>query len=179
MMRLRRQLPLLAMMAALGLAAAAQEANSPFGAFKHDSTQPIEITSARLSVNQTQRVATFSGDVVAGQGTLRLTAAEMQIFYDAAASEDTDAQTGAIRLLKASGRVFLTNGSEAAEGDSAEYDVVRGIITMTGNVLLTQGENAISGSQLWIDLNAGVGEITGGVKTIFQPATRERPVTGP
>lgn len=169
----------LAWLAALALAlapgtGAGQGTNSPFGAFKHDSTQPIEITSDRLSVNQTLKVATFSGEVVAGQGTLRLTAAEMQIFYDAEESAAADSQTGAIRLMRATGRVLLTNGSEAAEGDWAEYDVAKGIITMGGNVLLTQGENAISGAGLWIDLNAGVGEMTGRVTTIFRPAQRAR-----
>lgn len=147
----------------------AQDANAPFGSFKHDSTLPIEITSNSLAVNQTKKVATFSGEVVAGQGTLRLTADKMEIFYDA---EDTaeDSQTGAIRLMKATGKVFLSNASEAAEGEWAEYDVEKGVITMGDNVLLTQGENAISGTSLWIDLNAGLGEIKGRVKTIFQPA---------
>ncbi|HEU0221811.1 MAG TPA: LptA/OstA family protein [Paracoccaceae bacterium] len=167
----------IALLAAIG-PGRAQEVASPFGSFKHDSSQPIEITSDSLSVNQAQRIATFAGSVVAGQGTLRLTAAEMQIHYDADATADASAteqnQTGAIRLMKATGRVFLTNGSEAAEGDWAEYDVAKGIITMGGDVLLTQGDNAISGTSLWIDLNAGVGEIRGRVKTIFQPASPDR-----
>lgn len=158
----------LALMLAAGPAAAQ---DSPFGSFKHDSTQPIEITSDRLTVNQTRQLATFAGDVIAGQGTLRLTAAEVQVFYDADRSAP-DRETGRIRLMKATGRVFLSNGTEAAEGDWAEYDVARGIITMGGNVLLTQGENAIAGQELWIDLNAGVGEIKGRVRTVFQPAQR-------
>jgi lipopolysaccharide export system protein LptA len=159
---------------AWALASAGQEIASPFGAFKHDSTLPIEITSDRLAVNQALRVATFSGNVIAGQGTMRLTAAEMLIFYDAEESAARDSQTGAIRLMKATGRVFLSNGSEAAEGDWAEYDVVAGMIRMGGNVLLTQGDNAISGAELVIDLTAGTGEIKGRVTTIFQPARREK-----
>ncbi len=169
---------------AAGGAGTAQEAGSPFGSFKHDSTQPIEITSDSLSVNQAEQVATFSGAVVAGQGTLRLTATEMRIFYDGdpaatpggAATPDEgnpqtgNPQTGSIRLMRATGNVILTNGAEAAQGDWAEYDVSKGVITMGGAVILTQGANAISGTSLWIDLNAGVGEIKGRVRTIFQPA---------
>lgn len=157
-----------AVLCALGVAA--QE--SPFGSFKHDASQPIEVTADSLSVNQTQQVATFKGNVVVGQGTMRLTANEMQIFYDADNAAE-DSETGRIRLLKALGGVFLSNGTEAAEGDWAEYDVIDGIITMGGDVLLTQGENAIAGESLWIDLNAGIGEITGRVKTVFQPATQD------
>jgi lipopolysaccharide export system protein LptA len=170
MTALRRSCALALALLLLATAAAAQE--SPFGSFKHDSTQPIEITSDRLTVNQSQQVATFAGEVVAGQGTLRLAATEVQVFYDADETA-ADAETGRIRLMKATGRVLLTNGTEAAEGEWAEYDVAKGIITMGGSVLLTQGENAISGQELWIDLNAGVGEIKGRVKTVFQPATRD------
>ncbi|GIX15782.1 MAG: hypothetical protein KatS3mg118_3741 [Paracoccaceae bacterium] len=162
---------LLALALILSAAGAAAQ-QSPFGSFKHDATQPIEITSDRLTVNQTRKVATFAGNVIAGQGTLRLTAAEVQVFYDADPAA-ADSGTGRIRLMKATGRVFLSNGTEAAEGDWAEYDVARGIITMGGNVLLTQGENAVAGEELWIDLNAGVGEIKGRVRTVFQPARRD------
>ncbi|MEL6232928.1 MAG: lipopolysaccharide transport periplasmic protein LptA [Pseudomonadota bacterium] len=146
--------------------------DSPFGSFKHDASQPIEITADSLTVNQTQQIATFKGNVIVGQGTLRLTADEMQIFYDADASAE-DSETGRIRLLKALGAVFLSNGTEAAEGEWAEYDVAKGVIKMGGEVLLTQGENALAGDSLWIDLNAGLGEITGRVKTVFQPASQD------
>ncbi|WP_239031914.1 LptA/OstA family protein [Paroceanicella profunda] len=165
--------------AAAGPAPAAQPAettglggaNSPFGSFKHDSTLPIEITSESLSVNQATKVATFQGEVVAGQGTMRLTAQQMEIFYDGTPQSGTSSDTGSIRLMRATGDVFLSNGSEAAKGKSAEYDVAKGVITLGGGVVLTQGDNAISGESLWIDLNSGVGEIKGRVKTVFQPGS--------
>lgn len=166
-MKTLRYLPVLAL-AGWAMVAAVAAQDNPFGAFKHDASQPIEITADSLAVNQTQQVATFKGNVVVGQGTMRLTAAEMQIFYDARG--DADTETGRIRLMKASGGVFLSNGTEAAEGEWAEYDVVAGVITMGGEVLLSQGDNAISGQELWIDLNDGLGEIKGRVTTVFQPA---------
>ncbi|WP_118133174.1 LptA/OstA family protein [Oceanicella sp. SM1341] len=146
--------------------------DSPFGSFKHDSTLPIEITSESLSVNQGTRVATFKGEVVAGQGTMRLTAQQMEIFYDGTPQSGTGSETGSIRLMRAEGDVFLSNGAEAAKGSTAEYDVSKGVITLAGGVVLTQGDNAISGESLWIDLNSGVGEIKGRVKTVFQPGSQ-------
>lgn len=163
-------------------AAWAQSAQSnPFGSFKHDSTQPIEITADKLAVNNAARTATFTGEVVAGQGTLRLTADLVTVDYggDAAAGTSSgggapSAGTGRIDKLRAEGSVFLTSGAETAKGSWAEYDVAKGIVTMGGDVVLTQGENAISGQSLRIDLNAGVGEISGGrVKSVFTPPEKK------
>ena len=64
----------------LALAAAPAGAQEgPFGGFKHDSKAPIEITSDSLEVRQAEQVAVFSGEVVAGQGTLRLTADKVTV----------------------------------------------------------------------------------------------------
>jgi lipopolysaccharide export system protein LptA len=156
--------------------AAAQDADSPFGAFRHDASQPIEITADSLAVNQGAQTATFSGDVVAGQGTLRLTAEKIVVSYGGAGEGGDDAAPGAGRIdrLRAEGEVFLSNGSETARGQWADYDVSGGEVTMGGGVVLTQGENAISGERLRIDLGAGTGEISGGrVRSVFTPPAED------
>lgn len=135
------------------------QAQDPFGGFKHDSSTPIEITSDSLEVREAESIAIFSGAVEAGQGTLRLTAERMIVAFD---PDSQDSETGAIKNVKAEGNVFLSNGSETAEGQSAEYDVVSGKMVMRGDVVLTQGGNAIAGPQLNIDLNTGVARIEGG-----------------
>ncbi|MEO1000281.1 MAG: lipopolysaccharide transport periplasmic protein LptA [Pseudomonadota bacterium] len=161
---------------ALGLlagAALAQDNNSPFGSFQHDSTLPIEVTADALEVDQGTQSAVFSGNVVAGQDTLRLTAERVTIFYD---TEAQDSETGAIQRLVAEGDVFLSNGSEQSTGDRAEYDVASGQIVMEGNVILTQGENALACDRLDIDLNGGTGRCagqaggSGRVSATFQPS---------
>lgn len=168
----RRRIAAFAMAAmATAGAAAAQSGDNPFGSFKHDSTQPIEITADSLAVNNQAQTATFTGEVVAGQGTLRLTADKVTVNYGGGAGGgETAPGTGEIDSLRAEGSVFLSSGAETAKGEWAEYDVSGGIVTMGGDVVLTQGENAISGQNLRIDLNAGVGEISGGrVKSVFTP----------
>ena len=167
---LRRNLAALAAAICLTAAAAAQDAANPFGSFKHDADQPIEITADSLAVNNTRRVATFSGDVVAGQGTLRMTADRIVVSYAGEAGGDT----GKIDSLRAEGKVFLSNGAETARGEWADYDVAGGRVTMGGGVVLTQGDNAISGQTLSIDLNAGKGVISGGrVRSVFKPAAKD------
>lgn len=161
--------------AVLASPALAQEAaKGPFGGFKHDSKAPIEITAESLEVRQADNVAVFAGDVIAGQGTLRLTADKVEVSYDT--DQGSNSETGAIQKLVATGKVFLSNGSETAQGASAVYDVVGGLVTMTGDVVLTQGQNAISGQSLTINLNSGTGRIEaspkGRVTTIFKPSTK-------
>jgi len=171
-----RLIALAALIAAAGAAApAAAQQKGPFGGFKHDSTAAIEIVADALEVRQSESLAIFTGEVVAGQGTLRLSADRLTVTYAAekiGTASNTD--TGAIQHMRAEGNVFLSNGSETAQGVWAEYDVASGVIRMGGDVVLTQGDNAISGETLVIDLNTGIGRIEGGtggrVKSVFAPA---------
>ncbi len=160
--------------AVIGLLAAAPAATAqtqnPFGGFRHDNTQPIEITADALEVREAERRAVFTGDVVAGQGTLRLTADTLNVWY----LED-GGETGAIERVRAEGDVFLSSGAETARGAWADYDVTTGLVTMGGGVTLAQGENAVSGERLTVDLTEGVGRIEGGrVRSVFNPAATER-----
>jgi lipopolysaccharide export system protein LptA len=184
-----RGLQLIALAALIAATAAATPAvaqsKGPFGGFKHDSSAPIEIVADVLEVRQAENLAIFSGEVVAGQGTLRLTTDLLTVSYAAEESDtdtgtntgaDTGADTGTIQHMRADGNVFLSNGAETAQGAWAEYDVAKGMIRMGGDVVLTQGDNAISGESLVIDLNTGIGRIKGGaggrVKSVFAPAAK-------
>jgi lipopolysaccharide export system protein LptA len=155
-------------------AVAAQQGENPFGGFRHDNTQPIEITADALEVRDAESRAIFSGDVVAGQGDLRLTADTVSVWYDREGDDTAagdGANTGRIRRLRAEGDVFLSSAGESATGAWAEYAVTEAVVTMGGGVTLAQGENAISGERLRIDLETGVGRIEGGrVRTVFNPA---------
>jgi len=146
--------------------AAAQGTEVPFGGLSHDATLPVEITADSLELDQAAGTALFTGTVKVGQGTLRMAADRMEVFYADAAGSGT----GAIERMKADGNVTLTNGTEAAESARATYEVATGIIEMEGDVLLTQGANALSSERLRIDLNTGKGALEGRVRTIFVPS---------
>ena len=160
---------------ALAATGAAAQGAGPFGGFKHDSKAPIEIVSDSLEVRQAEGTAIFSGEVVAAQGTLRLTADQLKVSYE---TGQAAAETGEIQHMRAEGNVFLSNGAETARGDWAEYDVAGGTMRMGGGVVLTQGENAVSGQELVINLDAGTGRIEGDgggrVKSVFTPSERQQ-----
>ncbi|SEN13076.1 lipopolysaccharide export system protein LptA [Pseudorhodobacter antarcticus] len=152
-----------ALLAALALPvmASAQAANIAFGGLKQDTTLPVEVSSDQLTVNQANGTAVFSGNVLVGQGDMRLSAAQVKVEYTADGS--------GISKLFASGGVTLINATDAAESQDAVYTIDSGNVVMTGDVLLTQGASALSGQTLVIDLKAGTGVMEGRVQTVFQP----------
>lgn len=149
-------------LSAAGTTVSAQSAEVAFSGATHDSSLPVEITSDQLTVDQSNGQAVFSGDVLIGQGTLRLAAAQVEVIYTAEGNGD-------ISRLIATGGVTMVNDGEAVEADMAEYDIPAATVILTGNVLLTQGNNALSGQRMVIDLNTGTGRIDGRVKTILTP----------
>ena len=98
---------------------------------------------------------------------LRLTADRLDVYYTQQASDNPG--SGDIKDMQAHGNVFISNGTETAQGEKADYNVESGIITMTGSVVLTQGENVISGQRLVIHVDEGQGRMEGRVKSIFKP----------
>ena len=151
----------LTLLLALPVPAVAQGAKVAFGGLKQDTTQPVEITADALEVNQTDGHATFTGNVLVGQGEMRLSAARIEVEYEEGGK--------GIKTLHASGGVTIANATDAAEAAEAVYTIASGNVVMTGNVLLTQGANAISGERLVLDLQAGTGVMEGRVKTVFTP----------
>ncbi|WP_425040403.1 lipopolysaccharide transport periplasmic protein LptA [Primorskyibacter sp. S187A] len=137
----------------------AQEANVGFGTVQADPDAPVEVTAEQLNVSQENGDAIFTGNVVVGQGEMRLNAPKVRIIYDE--------QDGSVSRMEATGGVTLVSGAEAAEAERADYNVGSGIIVMTGSVLLTQGKNALTSDRMEVDLNDNTARMTGRVKTVL------------
>ncbi len=140
---------------------AAQSAQVAFGNTQQDARAPVEVTADNLSVNQNDGTAEFTGNVLIGQGEMRLAAPRVLVVY-------LQDQSG-IERLQATGGVTLVSGDDAAESREANYNVVTGMIEMEGDVLLVQGPNALSADRLFVDTRAGTARMSGSVKTVLQP----------
>ena len=161
---------LVAMFAVLSLpVAAAAQAQVPFSSLAVDRSAPVEIESETLDVDQEAGTALFSGEVLVVQDGLRLVADRLLVFYG------PDPATGRNRIqrMRATGNVLLVTPDDAAEADSAIYDLEAGELTMEGDVLLTQGPNALAGDRLDIDLETGLGRMEGRVRSVILPGTLE------
>jgi lipopolysaccharide export system protein LptA len=139
----------------------AQGTNLSFGTSDHDASQPVEVTSDRLNINQTDGTAVFTGNVVVVQGELTMTAARVVVEY-------TDTEPREIDRIVASEDVVLVNGAETAEGDDAVYTMQDRFVVMTGDVVVTQPDTAISGDLLTVNLDSGTGVMEGRVRTVLR-----------
>ena len=149
----------------VSVAAFAQGANVAFGTFKADPTLPVEVTAETLDVNQDDGSAEFIGNVLVGQGEMRLSANRVLVIYNQ--------EAGGIQRMEATGDVVLVNGPDAAESDRADYTIDSGVIVMTGNVLLTQGQNVLTSDRMTVNLITGTANMVGRVKTILNPSNDE------
>jgi lipopolysaccharide export system protein LptA len=139
----------------------AQGAQIAFGETEQDTSLPVEVTADTLAVNQNDGTAVFTGDVLIGQGEMRLSAPKVQVFYNEAGDK--------IERMKASGGVTLVSGDDAAEAAKADYNIETGIIIMQGDVLLVQGPSALTAERMNIDTKAGTARMEGRVKTVLKP----------
>jgi lipopolysaccharide export system protein LptA len=151
-----------ACIALLGLSTqvVAQGTQVAFGAIRQDTSAPVEVSADELNVDQNTGAAEFTGNVVIGQGDMRLSAPRVLVIY----RQDE----AGIERLEATGGVTLVSGPDAAESQRADYDIDEGVIVMTGDVLMAQGQSAISADRMTVRLNEGTARMQGRVKTILQ-----------
>lgn len=154
-----RILTIAAALLALSGPALAQGTQVAFGGMTQDTSAPVEVSADQLQVNQSDGTALYTGNVVIGQGEMRLAAPRVLVVY-------TEGQ-GRIDRMEASGGVTLVSGEEAAEADRADYSIDTGVIVMTGNVLLTQGANALTSERMVVNLDDGTAQMTGRVRTVI------------
>jgi lipopolysaccharide export system protein LptA len=161
MMRIAAGIAVVLMLAGPVLAQGTQVA---FGSLRQDTSLPVEVSADTLAVSQKDGTATFTGNVVIGQGEMRLSAGRVLVVY---AKEG-----GRISRLDATGGVTLVSGADAAEAQSADYDIDGGTIVMRGNVLLTQGQSALTAETMTVNLKDGTAQMSGRVKTVLQGASK-------
>ncbi len=152
---------ILAAGAAIAFASVAfAQTNINLGGLTVDNTAPVEVTADTLAIDQDTGSAVFSGNVIVGQGDLRITAGMIEVVYG---SDTTEID----RLIASEGVTFVT-ATEAAEAQDATYDLTTGELTLTGDVLLTQGASAISAERMVVNVTNGTATMDGRVRTVLQ-----------
>src|SRR6056297_394082 len=129
------------------------QTNVNLGGMTVDTSAAIEVTADSLSVDQDSNRAVFDGNVIIGQGDLRITAGRVEVVYGAATSDIA-------QLLVTGGMTFVT-AEEAAEAQTATYDIETGMLTLSGEVLLTQGQSAIAAERMLINVTDGTAQMDG------------------
>lgn len=156
------KLPLLlagALVAAVPAAApapAAPRGTCPQSALKgHNSDAAVDWSAERIEVQDQQGKAILTGNVVARQGEMTLTASRIIAAYTKKPSTHVD-------RLDASGGVVVKGPGETARGAFGIYDLNQKLITLVGAVTLTRCDSTVSGARLIYDLNSGRAVMDGG-----------------
>lgn len=135
---------------------AAKRGTCPQSALKgHNSDAPVDWDAQRIEVQDQQGKAILTGNVVAKQGDMTLTASRLVAAYSKRPSTHVD-------RLDASGGVVIRGPGETARGAFGIYDLNQKIITMVGAVTLTRCDATVSGGRLVYDLNSGRAVMDGG-----------------
>src|SRR5690554_2989246 len=143
--------------------ALAQDMQLRLGQSLNLAERQLEITSDSLEVDQSTGLSTFSGNVVASHGDMRLSAQSLRIEYGATG----EGSRQRIDRLVADGGVTMVTEAEAIEARMAVYSLSDQTLEMTGDVVLVQGVNVLAGERFFADLRAGTGRISGRVRTLI------------
>ena len=161
---MRRRFLSLTLALTLGAGAAlAQDMQLRLGQSLNLAERQLEITSDSLEVDQSTGLSTFSGNVVASHGDMRLSAQSLRIEY----STTGEGTRQRIDRLVADGGVTMVTEAEAIEARMAVYSLSDQTLEMTGDVVLVQGVNVLAGERFFADLRAGTGRISGRVRTLI------------
>ena len=141
----------------------------------HNTDAPIDVDAKAIDVLDANGKAIWTGDVHITQGTMKLNADTVTVFY----SRSKKGGSPTIERLDAQNNVKLITPSETATGRYGIYDVGQKTITLVGGVTLTHGESVLRGQRLAIDLDSGRSKLDGaGTAAPGQPATTGGRVTG-
>lgn len=133
-----------------------------FGRGSFDSNAPVEVEADEFEIDQGSGRAVLTGSVLVVQGELRLSANRLEVEY-------APGNLRQIERLNATGDVLIVAGQDAAEGQTAIYELGTSEILLTGDVLVTQGGSTLAGDRLAVNLTTGSGTVSGRVRTTLQP----------
>lgn len=140
-------------------------------ALPEDRQQPINLVADRAEMNQQTGVATYEGNVVVTQGTMRLTGDKVVLYT----------KDGEVTRVESFGKPTTFKQKPAADkedmlGESMklDYDVKSGIVVATTKAKITQGKDVLTGDRLEYDVNKDVVRARSGasaerVQIILQP----------
>lgn len=131
---------------------------------------PVNITADQFVVDESSKVATFTGNVVVKRKKLTVTAPKVVVEYG-------DDGPSSIRSFVASGGVRIVTDAQTATGNTAIYDPKAETLRITGNVMVINASSTVGSGDLILDLNANTSVFTGSgsngrVTGVFTPSKK-------
>jgi len=142
---------------------------------------PVDVASAKLVVDDTRKVALFTGDVAAQQGEATLNAREIEAHYEgkpvapgsdktapvkqAGTPEPAADNGGKLKRLIARTDVVMVQGGDRATSANGNFDAVKETAVLTGGVVMTSApDRKAVADRADLDQKADTALLTGAVE---------------
>ncbi|MDB5539715.1 MAG: LptA [Devosia sp.] len=130
------------------------------------AAEPVKVTADGFTIDQNNKNATFSGNVVITRTGLTLWADKVVVIYGSGGEGDIDS-------LTATGQVRIKTSTQEATGSKATFDPDSQVLRLTDNVTVVNAQGTVSGPELTINLQTGnsvfKGSKGGRVTGVFTP----------
>lgn len=123
--------------------------------------QEIQVSADSLVIEESQKQATFSGNVLISRTGLTVRAAKVTVVYGGGIDD--------IQSFDANGSVSIETAGQTATGDRAVFDPKTQILKLTGNVMVQNAAGSMGGATLTVNLSTN--------DTVFEAGQGKR-VTG-
>jgi lipopolysaccharide export system protein LptA len=137
---------------------------SPAGAFSKPeaSDEPVHVVADQLEVDDTARIATFTGTVKATQGDVNIDSDVLEVYYEKDEEEGAKAKTeepatggmaedaSKVRKVVAIGHVKIKQGDRLAVGRKATYWAGGRKMLLEGQATVWKGKNQVSGEKITV-----------------------------
>lgn len=117
-------------------------------ALSSDKDQPIDILADSVDLNEAKGISIYKGDVELNQGSIRLKADKVTIYYKGKNPNKVVAVGNLVKF-----RQLPDNSKEYIEGQAsrAEYEVSSEELTLIGKARLKQGKDTFSSDRIIYD----------------------------
>ncbi len=124
-------------------------ASAPCVALMSDREQPLNIEADRAAVDDRQGLTVYEGAVVVTQGTIRITADKLKVYFDASHDMEKVVAEGAparFRQRPDNSQEFIH-----ASARRMEYQVAKNTLFLLDGAEVTQGGDRFSGNRIVYD----------------------------
>jgi lipopolysaccharide export system protein LptA len=120
-------------------------------------SDPVNITADKFVMDETQNLATFTGNVVVKRKALDVYAPKVVVDYGEGGPSD-------IKSFVATGGVRIVTPDQDVTGDRAIYDPKTEKLRVTGNVMVVNASSTVGSGDMIVDLKTNATTFTGGGK---------------
>ncbi|MFI5305064.1 MAG: LptA/OstA family protein [Nitrospiria bacterium] len=129
------------------------------------SNVPVQITSKKMMVNNTDKIMTFDDDVKVIKGDMTMTSNRVKIYFK---TNSSTLNRQEISVIVAEGNVHVVRGNREAKADKAVYNQDDETVVLTGSPEGWDNQYRITGTKMTIYLKQDRSFIEGS-HIIFTP----------